>query len=53
MLQKAPFIQDTAKHMDLTESQKDMQIRIYSELVGHIGDGPYMGGLDPLAESLA
>jgi len=35
-----------AKQMDLTESYKDMQVRIFSELVGHIGDGPYMGGLD-------
>lgn len=45
-LQKAPFIQDMAKHMDLTESHKDMQMRIAGELVGHIGDGPYLGSLD-------
>lgn len=45
-LKKAPFIQEMAKHMDLTESYKDMQMRTFSELVGHIGDGPYMGGLD-------
>ncbi len=45
-LKQAPFIQDMAKHMDLTESFKDMQMRIISELVAHIGDGPYMGGLD-------
>ena len=32
--------------MDLTESYEDMQVRIFSELAGHIGDGPYMGGLD-------
>jgi glutathione S-transferase len=35
-----------AQHMDLSESIEDMQVRIFSELVGHIGDGPYMGGLD-------
>ena len=45
-LKKADFIQEMAKHMDLTESHKDMQMRTFSELVVHIGDGPYMGGLD-------
>ena len=35
-----------AQHMDLTESFEDMQVRIFSELVAHIGEGPYMGGLD-------
>ena len=45
-LQKAPFIQGMAKQMDLTESPRDMQVRIFSELVEHLGDGPYMGGLD-------
>ena len=45
-LRRAPFIRDMAKHMDLTESHKDMQIRIFSELLEHIGEGPYMGGLD-------
>ena len=32
-----------AKHMDLTESHQDMQIRIAGELVEHIGNGPYLG----------
>jgi len=45
-LRVAPFIRHMAKNMDLTESYEDMQVRIFSELVGHIGDGPYMGGLD-------
>ena len=45
-LRKAPFIRHMAQHMDLTESYEEMQVRILSELVGHIGDGPYMGGLD-------
>lgn len=45
-LKTAPFILEMAKHMDLTESYKDMQMRIFSELVGHIDDGPYLGGLD-------
>jgi len=46
LLKSAPFIQEMAKHIDLEESPKDMQIRIVKELVEHIGDGPYMGGLD-------
>ncbi|MDA8658891.1 glutathione S-transferase family protein [Luminiphilus sp.] len=45
-LRVAPFIRHMAQHMDLTESYEDMRIRILSELVEHIGDGPYMGGLD-------
>ena len=32
--------------MDLTESHEDMQVRIFSELVEHIGEGPYMGELN-------
>jgi len=43
-LRHAPFIQDMAKHMDLTESYEDMQVRIGLELAAHIGDGPFMGG---------
>lgn len=46
MLRMAPFIRHMSQHMDLTESYEDMQVRIFSELVGHIGDGPYIGGLD-------
>ena len=34
-----------AKHMDLTESHRDMQVRIFSELVERIGEGPYIGAL--------
>jgi len=45
-LRRASFIQHMAQHMDLTESYEDMRVRILSELVEHIGDGPYMGGLD-------
>ena len=45
-LRKAPFIQHMGQHMDLTESHEDMQVRILSELVEHIGEGPYMGGLN-------
>jgi glutathione S-transferase len=45
-LKRASFIQHMAQHLDLTESYEDMRVRLFSELVGHIGDGPYMGGLD-------
>ena len=45
-LRRAKFIQHMAQHMDLAESIEDMQARIFSELVEHIGVGPYMGGLD-------
>jgi len=46
LLRLAPFIQEMAKQMDLTESVKDMQMRIAMELMAHIGDGPYMGGFE-------
>ena len=46
LLKTAPFIQDMAKHMDLNESFKDMQMRIFAQFVGHLGQGPFMGGLD-------
>ncbi len=46
LLLAAPFIQEMGQHMDLTESHKDMNIRIAMELAAHIGDGPYMGGFD-------
>lgn len=45
-LLQAPFIQAMAEHMDLSESIEDMQIRVGLELAAHIGDGPYMGGLE-------
>lgn len=42
-LKRAPFILEMAKHMDLTEPAKDMQMRIFGELVSHLGNGPYLG----------
>lgn len=45
-LKLAPFIQEMGKHMDLTESAKDMHMRIEMELIEHIGEGPYMGEFD-------
>ncbi|MFK8047821.1 MAG: glutathione S-transferase family protein [Halioglobus sp.] len=45
VLKNAPFIQDMAKDMDLDENQQAMYQRITSELVAHIGEGPYLGGM--------
>lgn len=45
-LKQAPFIQAMAKDMDMSESYSDMQVRIFTELVGHLGGGPYMGELE-------
>lgn len=42
-LKKAPFIQAMAKQMDLSESARDMQQRIFGELLSHIGNGPFIG----------
>lgn len=46
VVRKAPFILAMAKTMDLSESHKDMQRRVLAELVEHIGDGPFIGGVD-------
>ena len=46
LLRMAPFIQEMKKHMDLSESRQDMQMRIGLELMSHIGEGPYIGGFD-------
>lgn len=45
-LREAPFIQAMAEQMDLNESIPDMQMRLGMELAAHIGEGPYLGGLD-------
>ena len=50
----APFIKAMGEHIDLTESPADMAMRIGMELAGHIGEGPFMGGLqDPSMLDLA
>jgi len=46
LLRGAPFIQKMAEHMDLEESAQDLQMRIAAELIGHIGEGPYIGGFE-------
>lgn len=46
LLREAKFIQDMANHLDMTESHQDMQQRVFSELLEHIAEGPYLGGLE-------
>lgn len=46
LVMNAPFIKEMGEHMDLTESRNEMNMRIVSELVAHIGDGPFIGGLE-------
>lgn len=45
-LRRASFIQHMAQHIDLSESYEDMRERLFLELVEHIGQGPFMGGLE-------
>ena len=42
----APFIKHMLCDVDRTESLRDMQARVAMELIVHLGDGPYFGGLD-------
>jgi glutathione S-transferase len=42
---QAPFIQAMAKHMNMEESTREMNMRVMGELIAHIGEGPFMGGL--------
>jgi glutathione S-transferase len=44
MVQSAPFIHAMKQHMNMQESTQDMQMRVMGELMGHIGEGPYIGG---------
>ncbi len=46
LLHSVPFIQEMKKHIDLTESAQDMQLRLGMELVSHLGEGPYIGGFE-------
>ncbi|MFK7914189.1 MAG: glutathione S-transferase family protein [Pseudomonadales bacterium] len=46
LLKTMPFIVEMAKGIDMSESQNDMRQRIFAELVGHLGSGPYIGELE-------
>jgi glutathione S-transferase len=46
MLKMAPFIKHMLCDIDQTEALRDMQMRVAMELLEHLGDGPFFGGLD-------
>ena len=46
VIRKVPFIKSMAQHMDLSESPIAMAKRIQAELIEHIGEGPYIAGMD-------
>ena len=46
LLKTMPFIVEMSKSIDASESRDDMRMRIFSELLGHLGSGPYIGELD-------
>ncbi len=46
LVSRAPFIRRMAQHMDLEESHIDLYGRLQRELLAHIGEGPFMGGLE-------
>ena len=43
---KMHFVKHLASQLDLSESTDDMQERFFGELVAHLGDGPFFGGID-------
>lgn len=51
VLKNAQFIKDMVNELDLSEPLLAMQQRLIMELSDHLGDGPFLGGLD--APSLA
>ncbi len=46
LLRKAPFIQEMVKQLDCNEPIEAMQMRLFLELVGHLGEGPFLGGME-------
>lgn len=51
LLRSAPFIQMIVNRLDRSEPLEAMQERLVMELADHLGDGPFLGGMD--APSLA
>ena len=51
IISTAPFIVDMVNQLDRSEPLDAMQMRLFMELVQHLGEGPYLGGLP--APSLA
>lgn len=46
IVRNAPFIKKLAADMDRSETLAEMNIRLAGELLGHIGEGPFLGGMD-------
>ena len=46
MLKMAPFIKHMLCDIDQTESLRDMQLRVGMELLEHLKEGPFFGGLE-------
>jgi glutathione S-transferase len=44
LLGQAPFIQTIVYQLDRTEPLPKMQMRLFGELIAHLGEGPYLGG---------
>lgn len=44
-VRKAKFIVEMVNELDLTESMQDMKFRLRNEFLEHLGDGPFLGGL--------
>lgn len=45
LIRRAPFIVHMVNQLDRTEPLEAMQLRLFMELVQHLGEGPYLGGL--------
>ncbi|MDE0952898.1 MAG: glutathione S-transferase family protein [Halioglobus sp.] len=46
LLKMAPFIKHMLCDINQTESLRDMQLRVGIELLEHLGEGPFFGGLN-------
>ncbi|PCI61120.1 MAG: hypothetical protein COB37_08715 [Kordiimonadales bacterium] len=45
LIRAAPFIVHMVENLDRSEPLEAMKMRIFMELVAHLGDGPYLGGM--------
>jgi len=45
-IRNAPFVKALAETLDRSESLREMQTRLMGELIAHIGDGPFLGGME-------
>lgn len=45
LLRDAPFIQEMIEPLDRSEPLQAMQMRLGAEMLAHLGEGPFLGGL--------